>query len=142
MSIWPYPELDESVVDLYRPKSKQEKESSWTLEENHPLLAKGGICCNFFEELVDAVSNDFPDWEMYITKYYVGFKEGAKLHLCVEGRSTKGGWLALGLSRQVEEYVDPYSLCQDKTIGPAMPTRVDLIDEGQIPALVELLKQE
>ena len=68
--------------------------------------------------------------------------KGAKLHLCVECRSTKGGWLALGLSRQVEEYVDPYSLCQDKTIGPAMPTRVDLIDEGQIPALVELLKQE
>lgn len=142
LSIWPYPELDESIVGLYRPKSKQEKGSGWTLEENHPLLAKGGICCIFFEELVDAVSNDFPDWEMYITKYYVGFKEGTKLHLCVEGRSTKGGWLALGLSRQVEEYVDPYSLCQDKTIGPAMPTRVDLIDEGQIPALVELLKQE
>lgn len=78
---------------------------------------------------------------MYVTKFYVGFKEGTKLHLCVEGRSTKGGWLTLGLSRQADEYLDPQALCQDKSIGPNMPTRVDLVDEGQIPALMKLLSQ-
>ena len=141
LAIWPYPHTDSSIVDKYRPKKAEKGFTSWTLEEDHPLLAKGGICSGLFDELCSEISEQCPDWDMYVTKYYVGFRTGKCVRACVEGRNTNGGWLAMGLNAKTEDLEDPQGLCQGKSFGPGLPTRVDLTNEGQLPSILALLCQ-
>ena len=141
MKIWPYPAVAPEIVEKYRPSLKKPKGSDWTLAADHPLLAKGGVCERLFEEVCEAVLDAHQDWEVYVKKYYIGFRSGGNLHMVVEGRSTNGGWLGIGLARPVDELADPEGMCADKTFGPGMPTRVDITDAGQIPALLDLCNQ-
>ena len=141
VKIWPYPAVAPEIVEKYRPSLKKPKGSDWTLAADHPLLAKGGVCERLFEEVCEAVLDAHQDWEVYVKKYYIGFRSGGNLHMVVEGRSTNGGWLGIGLARPVDELADPEGMCADKTFGPGMPTRVDITDAGQIPALLDLCNQ-
>lgn len=141
LEIWPYPNISPDTVGKYRTSSKGAKGDGWTIEEDHPLLAKGGICEALFNEVREAIQEAHPDWEMYTKKYYVGFRTGKKLHMVVEGRSTKGGWLGIGLARTLDELDDPEGLCTERTFGPGLPTRADITDSGQIPALLKLCAQ-
>lgn len=141
LGIWPYPYLDEAIVDKYRPKKTEKGVTSWTLEDDHPLLAEGGLCAGLFSELCAGIDERCPDWDMYVTKYYVGFRTGKRVRACVEARNTNGGWLALGLNVKSGDLDDPKGLCQGKSFGPGLPTRVDLAKAGQLSDVLDLLAQ-
>lgn len=141
LDIWPYPHLDDAVVDKYRPNKADKAVTSRTLEDDHPLLAEGGLCADLFDELCSGISDRCPDWDMYITKYYVGFRTGSKRRAYIEERNTNGGWLLLGLGKKIEDLDDPKGLCQDKPHGPGSPTRVDLTNAGQLSDVLDLLAQ-
>jgi len=141
LSIWPRPKLDADVVDSCRPKQKVKGESNWTLEDEHPLLAGGGVCAALFGELCEELDERHPEWDMYITKYYVGFRTGRKVRVCVEGRGTNGGWLAIGLSKKVQDLVDPKGLASSRHFGPGLSTRVNLENSGQLADVMALIDQ-
>ena len=139
--IWPYPDIEESVINSWRPK-RSRPTSIWTLEEDHPALVPGGSCAELFGELCEAIEGNHPDWERYVKKYYVGFRTGPrKLHLTVEERTSGGGWLVLGLPRHVDDLVDSHCLCEDRATGPGMPTYVALRGPSQISSVIELIDQ-
>ena len=94
----------------------------------------------------ESVLSGNPSWESYIAKYYVGFRSGKrKLHAVLEGRTSNGGWIAVGLAKSVDELIDPEAMCQDKRtqggFGPGMPTHVALRSADDIPAVLDLIKQ-
>ena len=145
--IWEYPNLPVEIVDKYRPTRGDTGEAPiWTLQENHPTFAEGGLNRGLFEEVRESVLSANPSWESYIAKYYVGFRSGKrKLHAVLEGRSSKGGWIAVGLTKSVDDLVDPEDMCQDKRsqggFGPGLPTYVALRKTDDIPAVLDLIKQ-
>lgn len=101
------------IVERYRPSKARQRSEALTLEADHPLLVGDGSCRELFEELCRRIACDNPDWERYVKKYYVGFRTGTRqLHIMLEGRSSNGGWSALGLSKTVDEIVDPRGLCK------------------------------
>ena len=63
----------------------------------------------------------------------------------LEGRSSKGGWIAVGLAKSVDDLVDLEDMCQDKRsqggFGPGLPTYVALRNADDIPAVLELINQ-
>lgn len=145
--IWKYPDLPADVVDRYRPsRGESDEVSTWTLQENHPTFAEGGLNQKLFEEVCESVLSANPSWKSYLAKYYVGFRsDKGKLHAVLEGRNSKGGWIAVGLARSVDDLVDPKDMCQDKRtqggFGPGLPTYVALRNADDIPSLLNLLKQ-
>lgn len=147
IEIWKYPTLSAEIVNKYRPtRSSNAEAHNWTLEENHPTFADGGLNQQLFEETAKAILSIDPAWESYIAKYYVGFRSGKrKLHAVLEGRTSKGGWIAVGLPKNVDDLFDPEGICQDKRsqggFGPGMPTYVALHSPDGLPAVIELIKQ-
>ena len=145
--IWKYPNLPTEIVDKYRPSRGETGEATtWTLQENHPTFAEGGLNRKLFEEVRESVLSAHPTWESYITRYYVGFRSGKRtLHAVLEGRTSKGGWIAVGLAKSMDDLVDPEDMCQDKRsqggFGPGLPTYVALRNADDIPAVLELIKQ-
>ncbi len=94
----------------------------------------------------ESVLSGNPSWKSYIAKYYVGFRsDKRKLHAVLEGRTSNGGWIAVGLAKSVDDLMDPEDLCQDKRsqggFGPGLPTYVALRNTGDIPAVLDLIKQ-
>ena len=76
----------------------------------------------------------------------MGFRsDKRKLHTVLKGRTSKGGWIAVGLAKSVDDLVDPEDMCQDKRpqggFGPGLPTYVALRSADDIPAVLELIKQ-
>lgn len=67
------------------------------------------------------------------------------MHAVLEGRTSNGGWIAVGLAKSVDELIDPEAMCQDKRtqggFGPGMPTYVALRSADDIPAVLDLIKQ-
>ena len=50
--IWKYPDLPADVVDKYRPSRGESDEAPvWTLQENHPTFAEGGLNQKLFDEV-------------------------------------------------------------------------------------------
>lgn len=145
--IWKYPDLPADVVDKYRPSRGESGEAPvWTLQENHPTFAEGGLNQKLFDEVRESVLSGNPSWESYIAKYYVGFRSGKrKLHAVLEGRTSNGGWIAVGLAKSVDDLTDPEDICQDKRtqggFGPGLPTYVALRNADDIPAVLDLIKQ-
>ena len=145
--IWKYPDLPADVVDKYRPSRGESDEAPvWTLQENHPTFAEGGLNQKLFDEARESVLSGNPSWESYIAKYYVGFRSGKrKLHAVLEGRTSNGGWIAVGLAKSVDDLTDPEDMCQDKRtqggFGPGLPTYVALRNADDIPAVLDLIKQ-
>lgn len=94
----------------------------------------------------ESVLSGNPSWESYIAKCYVGFRSGKrKLHAVLEGRTSNGGWIAVGLAKSVDDLTDPEDICQDKRtqggFGPGLPTYVALRNADDIPAVLDLIKQ-
>lgn len=146
LRIWPYPNLDEKVIDGFKPKKAKADGSEWSIEIDHPELADDGVCHALFESFCAAIEVDNPKWERYVKKLYIGYRTGGrKLHVSIKGRTSKGGWLALGLSKSVDELDDLLGLCTDKRpqhgFGPGMPTYVLLRDEEDIPSIMALIDQ-
>ena len=76
----------------------------------------------------------------------MGFRSGKrKLHAVLQGRTSKGGWIAVGLAKNVDVLVDPEDMCQDKRsqggFGPGLPTYVALQSADDIPAVLDLINQ-
>lgn len=146
LKIWPYPKLSKETVEAFKPKKARADGDEWTIEVDHPELTGDGACAELFEAFSDAVLQDNPTWEQYVKKYYVGFRSGKrKLHAIVEGRTSKGGWLAIGLAKTVDELDDPLDLCEDKRLqqgfGPGMPTYLSLHSVNDIPSAMALINQ-
>ncbi len=146
LKIWPYPKLSKETVEAFKPKKARTDGDERTIEVDHPELTDDGACAELFEAFSDAVLQDNPTWEQYVKKYYVGFRsEKRKLHAIVEGRTSKGGWLAIGLAKTVDELDDPLGLCEDKRLqqgfGPGMPTYLPLHNIDDIPAVMALINQ-
>lgn len=76
--IWPYPVMDKTVLEKYRPK-KNSEETTWTIEEHHSWMAKGGPCYDLFVTLQNRLAIEFPSWKEEVKKYYVGYKTGKSL---------------------------------------------------------------
>ncbi|MDO4796714.1 MAG: DUF262 domain-containing protein [Coriobacteriales bacterium] len=145
LQAWPYPSLEESVVDKYRPKKERKPDAGWTLEDNHPAFMPGGECHALFGMLCSVIEDERPDWEQYVAKYYVGFRTGgSKLRIAIQERVSNGS-LAIALPKSVDELIDPEGIAQDKRaakgFGPGCPTRVDLRKAEDIDAVMRLVVQ-
>lgn len=145
VKVWGFPKVDPAVVDSFRPKKGKQASCVWTLEEHHPWLAEGGPCRALFEVLVGRVQQDNPDWEMYITKYYVGFRTGKrKLHFALEARVGGGGKIRLALAKSVDDLIDAKGLCSDKRpfgVGPGCPTSAFFTNTSQLDDVMALINQ-
>jgi hypothetical protein len=145
VKVWPYPALDEAVVERYRPKKQTKPDAGWTIESEHPAFVEGGECYELFELLCAAIDEQRPRWERYVAKYYVGYRTGGrKLRVAILER-TSNGTLALALPKPVEELSDPDGIAQDKRgskgFGPGCPTRVDVLGPDDIDAVMALVGQ-
>lgn len=140
--IWPYPTMDESVLAKYKPQKRTEG-ITWTIENHHSWMAKGGPCYDLFTTLRNRLAVEFPSWKEDVKKYYVGYKAGTKLALSVKDRKT--GKLVLGLRAAIDKFNDPKGICVDKRdaggIGPGMSTMIVLEDAAGLDDVIEILKQ-
>lgn len=145
LQVWPYPKLSDDVVEKYRPAKGRKPDSGWTMEDCHPAFIPGGACYTLFDLLCTAIEDARPDWERYVTKYYVGFRTGGKkLHVSIQ-ELTSTGALALGLPKTVDVLNDPEGIAQDKReqsgFGPGCPTRVDLTSAADLDRVMALVLQ-
>lgn len=146
VNIWAYPKVPSEVVDQYRPSKATGEEPIWTIEDNHAWVADGGICHDLFEAFTARIEEEHPDWEQYVTKFYIGYRSGPrKMHLSIHPRKGDGGRLAIGLPRPVEELDDSLDIAKDKRsaggFGPGMPTFVNLPHAGEIEHVIALVNQ-
>lgn len=146
VKIWPYPNVDPVVVEELKPKKGKTQATEWTIEEHHHWLAEGSPCHGLYLALTSAVEEAHPNWEMYVTKHYVGYRTGKrKLRLAFIPRVGGGGRIALCLPKSVDDLHDPKSLCADKRpaggIGPGCPTFVNFGAIGEIADIMELINQ-
>ncbi|MDD6769083.1 MAG: hypothetical protein PUD82_06825, partial [Coriobacteriaceae bacterium] len=145
-AIWKYPQVDKAVVESLKPKKGSDGQTIWTIEERHPWIAEGGICRPLFEAIEQSISEHHPDWEQYITKYYVGYRTGGKkLRIAMMPRIGGGGRIALCLTKSVDDLVDPKGLCVDKRptkgIGPGCPTFVNFANTSALDDIMALVDQ-
>ncbi|WP_175578305.1 GmrSD restriction endonuclease domain-containing protein [Bifidobacterium jacchi] len=110
LRIWPHPEIDEQLMQSFQ-EGKQSKHE-WSIEEDHPYLANGGRAHKLFQVLRARITAECPQWEEYVTKYYIGYRKGTHRLIRVEGQQS--GELAIGLTKPIEELDDPKHLCIDK----------------------------
>lgn len=148
VSIWKYPQVDKSVIDSLKPKKGTKESMNWTIEEHHPWLAEGGPCRGLFEAIAQRITDTHPDWEMYVAKYYVGYRSGTGKHslkLALMARVGGGGRIALCLPRSVDDLHDPLGLCSDKRptggIGPGCPTFVNYTSVTELDNIMTLINQ-
>lgn len=145
VKVWPYPQLDATVVEAHRPRKASKPDAGWTIEDNHPAFMSGGECYELFELLCSAIEDRMPEWERYVVKYYVGYRTGGKkLRVAIQERTSSGS-LVLSLSKNVDDLVDPKGLAQDKRdaggTGPGCPTRVDLRKAEDLYDVMALIGQ-
>ena len=87
-------------------------------------LCRGRLNQKLFEEIRESILNANPSWESYMAKYYVGFRSGKrKLHAVLEGRTSNGGWIAVGLAKSVDELIDR---------RPCVRTSAHRVDLGRV----------
>lgn len=145
-SIWKYPKVNPEIVESLKTKKGAPRQTGWTIEENHGWFAEGGPCHDLFETLASAIKEDHPDWEMYVTKYYVGFRSGKRrLHLAMIARSGGGGRITLCLAKSIDDLEDPKGLCSDKQsaggVGPGCPTVANFGRDSDINDIMALIDQ-
>lgn len=146
VGVWRFPEVLPEVVDQYRPSKTTGEEPIWTIEDNHAWVAVGGICYELFEAFTARIEEEHPDWEQYVTKFYIGYRtSGRKMHLSIHPRKGDGGRLAIGLPKPIEDLEDPIRITKDKRsaggFGPGMPTFVNLPNTGEIEHVMALVNQ-
>lgn len=146
VKIWAYPNVDPAVVEELKPKKGKAQATEWTIEEHHHWLAEGGPCRSLYLVLTSAIEDAHPNWEMYVTKHYVGYRTGKrKLRLAFIPRVGGGGRIALCLPKSVDDFHDPMSLCTDKRptggIGPGCATFVNFGAVSEIGDVMELINQ-
>lgn len=147
VKVWSYPHVDAAIVESHRPKKGKQGSIDWTIEEHHAWMAEGGPCHGLFEALTSRIELEHPDWEMYVAKYYVGFRTGKRsLHFAVIDRFSGGnGRLALCLTKSVDDLIDPKVLCSDKRsaggIGPGCPTFANFANVSELDNVMALINQ-
>ena len=146
LTIWRYPKVDPQVVESFKPKKEKRAQNDWTMEERHAAFLKGGKCYDLFEELVERISEEHPDWEQYVMKYYVGYRTGRrKLRLALMERTSGKGRIALCLPKSIDDLDDPKDLCVDKRaaqgIGPGCPTLVNYTRDSELDDIMALIDQ-
>lgn len=143
--VWPYPSLSADVVDSYRPRKNVKPDTGWSIEEHHPAFMEGGECFELFDMICSRVQETHPDWERYAVKYYVGYRTGAsRLRIAIQERVSDGS-LAIGLTKTVDDLVDPEGRALDKRgvkgFGPGCPTRLDVRSTSDVDAAMRLIDQ-
>lgn len=144
--VWRYPEVEPAVIDALRPKKGRPGVSGWTIEEHHRWIAEGGPCHALFASLASAIEDAHPDWEMYVTKYYVGYRTGKRrLRLALMSRIGGNGRITICLSKSVDDIIDAKGLCTDKRptcgVGPGCPTAVNYDSNSDLESIMELINQ-
>lgn len=146
LTIWKYPNVDPQIIEGFKPKKEKRAQSDWTMEERHAAFLEGGKCHDLFENLVERISEEHPDWEQYVMKYYVGYRTGGrKLRLALQERTSGKGRIALCLPKNVDDLSDPKDLCVDKRdaqgIGPGCPTLVNYTRDSELDEIMALINQ-
>lgn len=146
LQIWPHPEIDEQLRQSLQ--SGRQTKRKWSIEENHPYLANGGPAHALFQALRTRIADEFPQWEEYVTRYYIGYRKGKHGLIRIEGQQS--GELAIGLPKPIEELDDPERLCVDKrSVTDGKPsgwlggakTYLKVSDGNQLDAVMRLVKQ-
>ena len=117
--------------------SKRMGGAHWTIEEHHAWLAPGGPAHDLFETLRTRIAEEFPTWDEYVKKYYVGYRVGARRQaLSIQAR--KSGHLVLGIRKHVDELNDPKEAMRRQTRDgrnwAGMPTMMTLA----VPAILTM----
>lgn len=146
LAIWKYPKVDPQIVESFKPKKEKRTQNDWTMEERHAAFLEGGKCHDLFESLAKRISDEHPDWERYVMKYYVGYRTGGrKLRLALQEKTSGKGRVALCLPKNVDDLNDPKDLCVDKRatrgIGPGCPTLVNYTQDSELEDIMALINQ-
>ena len=135
LKVWFAPDLDQSILDGYKPKSKKTEHSL----KDHPNLSKGAVR-NLFDELRKQILALDPCVTETFQKKYVAFKaETNFIDIIPQAKR-----LRLILNVEFTEINDPRGICQDITdLGRwgNGDVAVYLANVDEIPYIMSLVRQ-
>ncbi len=139
IKIWPYPKIDREIIDKYRTR-KNKKYRKYTIESDHPYIAKGGTMYSLLEELRKRILNIDSSIKEEILKLYIAYKTNTNFVDVIPLKSK----LRLVLNMKFKEIRDPKNVCKDITnLGRwgNGDVQVDISKFDELDYIMYLIKQ-
>ncbi len=139
IKIWPYPKIDREIIDKYRTR-KNKKYRKYTIESDHPYIAKGGTMYSLFEELRKRILNIDSSIKEEILKLYIAYKTNTNFVDVIPLKSK----LRLVLNMKFKEIRDPKGKCRNiANLGKwgNGDVQVDISKFDELDYIMYLIKQ-